>query len=243
MSQGFTKGTPIDTDPTLSLDSDIVVPSQSAVTAYVASEISPKANLASPAFTGVPTAPTATAGTNTTQIATTAFVQSTISSGASVPSYTMKANNTGVSAVAADQSFRYPGIQAFTGTISAGALGNFGAGSYYYNWMRVGNMVHYTFQLYPNTGFNYVSGNFVTWDLPADMPDPIIPSGFSGNQQWLIRNFLTACATLTSTTQITFHGGLRIKIASTPTFEFLFTSTGTLTGGRVFEYSGTYFTS
>jgi hypothetical protein len=35
MSQGFTKGTPIDTDPTLSLDSDIVVPSQKAVKDYV----------------------------------------------------------------------------------------------------------------------------------------------------------------------------------------------------------------
>jgi hypothetical protein len=35
----------------------------------------------SPAFTGVPTAPTAAAGTNTTQIATTAFVQTVIPSG------------------------------------------------------------------------------------------------------------------------------------------------------------------
>jgi hypothetical protein len=34
-----------------------------------------KANLASPTFTGTPAAPTAAAGTNTTQIATTAFVQ------------------------------------------------------------------------------------------------------------------------------------------------------------------------
>ena len=33
-----------------------------------------KANLASPALTGVPTAPTAAAATNTTQVATTAFV-------------------------------------------------------------------------------------------------------------------------------------------------------------------------
>lgn len=39
-----------------------------------------KANVASPSFTGVPTAPTAAAGTNTTQIATTAFVSSAISS-------------------------------------------------------------------------------------------------------------------------------------------------------------------
>lgn len=39
-----------------------------------------KANLASPAFTGVPTAPTAAAGTNTTQLATTAFVNSAVES-------------------------------------------------------------------------------------------------------------------------------------------------------------------
>jgi hypothetical protein len=37
------------------------------------------ANTASPTFTGVPTAPTATGGTNTTQLATTAFVQSAVS--------------------------------------------------------------------------------------------------------------------------------------------------------------------
>jgi hypothetical protein len=43
-----------------------------------------KAPLASPALTGVPTAPTAVAGTNTTQLATTAFVLSQIgASGAS----------------------------------------------------------------------------------------------------------------------------------------------------------------
>lgn len=39
-----------------------------------------KAPLASPALTGTPTAPTATAGTNTTQIATTAFVQTALGS-------------------------------------------------------------------------------------------------------------------------------------------------------------------
>lgn len=39
-----------------------------------------KAPLASPALTGTPTAPTATGGTNTTQIATTAFVQAALGS-------------------------------------------------------------------------------------------------------------------------------------------------------------------
>lgn len=46
--------------------------------AGTAVDMSTYAKLASPAFTGTPTAPTAAAGTNTTQIATTAFVQSAI---------------------------------------------------------------------------------------------------------------------------------------------------------------------
>jgi hypothetical protein len=41
--------------------------------------IATKANLASPEFTGVPTAPTASSSTNNTQIASTAFVQSVVS--------------------------------------------------------------------------------------------------------------------------------------------------------------------
>ena len=45
-----------------------------------------KANIASPTFTGVPAAPTASSGTNTTQIATTAFVT------AAVPDISGKAN-------------------------------------------------------------------------------------------------------------------------------------------------------
>ena len=40
----------------------------------IATAINSKANTASPALTGVPTAPTAASGTNTTQLATTAFV-------------------------------------------------------------------------------------------------------------------------------------------------------------------------
>jgi hypothetical protein len=45
------------------------------VTSNVQTQLDGKAGLASPAFTGTPTAPTAASGTNTTQVATTAFVQ------------------------------------------------------------------------------------------------------------------------------------------------------------------------
>ena len=52
-----------------------------------------RAPLASPALTGTPTAPTAAAGTNTTQIATTAFVTSAVSSASSTA--VQKDSNTG----------------------------------------------------------------------------------------------------------------------------------------------------
>jgi Type VI secretion system/phage-baseplate injector OB domain len=45
---------------------------------YLVSQVTGAAPLASPALTGTPTAPTATAGTDSTQIATTAFVQSAL---------------------------------------------------------------------------------------------------------------------------------------------------------------------
>lgn len=46
--------------------------------AGITTALNEKAPLASPALTGTPTAPTATAGTNTTQIATTAFVKDAV---------------------------------------------------------------------------------------------------------------------------------------------------------------------
>ena len=46
--------------------------------ASASTDLALKADLASPALTGTPTAPTATSGTNTTQIATTAFVKTAV---------------------------------------------------------------------------------------------------------------------------------------------------------------------
>ncbi len=50
----------------------------SGVTANLQTQLNGKAGLTSPGFAGVPTAPTATAGTNTLQLATTAFVQAAV---------------------------------------------------------------------------------------------------------------------------------------------------------------------
>ena len=53
------------------------------VTSAIQTQLDAKAALASPTFTGTPAAPTATAGTNTTQVATTAFVQTALGGAAS----------------------------------------------------------------------------------------------------------------------------------------------------------------
>lgn len=63
----------------LTLNADPTAALHAATKQYVDT----KAPSANPAFTGVPTAPTAAPGTNTTQLATTAFVLSTISGGGS----------------------------------------------------------------------------------------------------------------------------------------------------------------
>ncbi len=51
------------------------------VTSNIQNQLNAKSPVASPVFTGTPKAPTAAAGTNTTQIATTAFVQTAVSNG------------------------------------------------------------------------------------------------------------------------------------------------------------------
>jgi hypothetical protein len=63
---------------------------ESQVTGLTA-DLAAKAPLASPALTGTPTAPTATAGTNSTQLATTAFVQASMAAAGTVTSVGLSA--------------------------------------------------------------------------------------------------------------------------------------------------------
>lgn len=64
----------------VTVDSSLSTTSENAISnKAVANAINAKANTSSPVFSGTPTAPTAAAGTKTTQIATTAFVSSAIS--------------------------------------------------------------------------------------------------------------------------------------------------------------------
>ena len=93
-----------------------------------------RAPLASPTFTGTPAAPTATAGTNTTQLATTAFVQTAISGKAplaspaltgtpTAPTATTGTSTTQIATTAFVQNtMANAGVKRRTGTITAGQL-------------------------------------------------------------------------------------------------------------------------
>ncbi len=74
-----------------------------------------KAALASPTFTGTPAAPTATAGTNTTQIATTAFVAAAIAALVDSSPGTLDTLNELAAALGDDPNF----ATTITGLISA----------------------------------------------------------------------------------------------------------------------------
>ncbi|MFZ2452689.1 MAG: DNRLRE domain-containing protein [Methylovulum miyakonense] len=90
-----------------------------------------KANLASPTFTGVPVAPTATAGTDTNQLATTAFANNAAgvhaigeSYGGGIVFYVYDSGRHGLIAATTDQSASilwYNGTYRVTGTTGDGA--------------------------------------------------------------------------------------------------------------------------
>lgn len=74
-----------------------ITPNTNCQAVTIENALALKANLASPAFTGTPTAPTAPVGTNTTQIATTAFVQAAVSAGVKTATGTIGTSATSVS--------------------------------------------------------------------------------------------------------------------------------------------------
>lgn len=126
----------------------------------IASAVSSKADLNSPALTGTPTAPTASAGTNTTQLATTAFVKGEITAlnlgNMSIQNKTAVDITGGtitgvtISGLAADLAVADGGTGAGTFALNSVVLGN-GTSS------LAGNMVA------PGTSGNVLKSNGTTW--------------------------------------------------------------------------------
>ena len=105
--------------------------------ASLVSSVAAKAPLASPSLTGVPTAPTAAAGVNTTQLATTSFVHTEIANlvdGATGAYDTLKeiqdllvADASGTTAILASIGAKAPlASPAFTGTVNMASNANVG---------------------------------------------------------------------------------------------------------------------
>jgi hypothetical protein len=82
---------------------------------YTVSQVTGAAPLASPALTGTPTAPTATALTNNTQLATTAYTDSAVTAGDAFSKLTSGTNTTAAMVVGTGASLGTTG----TGTVSA----------------------------------------------------------------------------------------------------------------------------
>jgi hypothetical protein len=78
MSSYLTTSTAASTYQTIAGMSSYLTTASAASTYFTIASAANKADLASPTFTGVPAAPTASPGTNTTQVATTAFVTAAI---------------------------------------------------------------------------------------------------------------------------------------------------------------------
>ena len=111
------------------------------VTSNVQTQLDAKAPIASPALTGVPTGPTATAGTNTTQLATTAFVQ----------------------AVATTSTTWTPRINTAADTATTSQTNQTG------QYIRIGNMVTLWFNIRGIAKGDAGSATMVIFDIPYDV--------------------------------------------------------------------------
>lgn len=89
------------------------------VTSAIQTQIDAKAPSASPTFTGTPLAPTATAGTSTTQIATTAFTQTAIAAVNAVTGLTRSYTSSTSFAVGAGQEIACTAATAWAATFPA----------------------------------------------------------------------------------------------------------------------------
>jgi hypothetical protein len=123
----------------------------------IASAISSKADTNSPALTGTPTAPTAAATTNTTQIATTAYVRGEINALGTIG--TMAAQNANAVAITGGS---IAGI-----TDLAVADGGTGASSLTANAVLLGNGTSALQTVAPGSSGNVLTSNGTTWQSTA----------------------------------------------------------------------------
>ena len=192
MAQGTTKGVPIDIDPLLAADSDLLVPSQKAIKTYVDNSninqvIGVGVSNQITYFTAASTIGSLTTATypSLTELSYVKGVTSAVQTqlGAkqdlSLSSYTVRANNTAATANATNFPFHSATDAAYTGTVSfTGTTAPSGTATLRYTWSQVGNLVTFRFDFHYTTASGGL--NSIFWDFPSDMPQPTFNATFSG---------------------------------------------------------------
>lgn len=202
---------------------------------WIKTALDAKAPLASPALTGTPTAPTAAAGTNTTQIATTAFVKDAVD--------TATAGLTGAMHYQGPVTAN-PTTTAPTGTFIAGDVVTFNNSEYVYDgteWRELGDEGSYALKTVKVSASDGLTGGGT---LEADRTiKHAVPSGASastkgtaGGRTYIqtittdkfghITSVATASETVTDTTYTFAEGSTNGEFTVTP-------SGGTATGVKV----------
>jgi hypothetical protein len=152
-------------------------------------------------------------------------------------SYTMLANNTGSTANMSTQTFRDPGQQTYTGTVTWSGTAPSGATNHTYSWTQVGKMVSLRINLWFTTAGG--TGTTIQAALPSDCPTPLVPTSFSSALDFLypgVGHFNSA----TTVPGIAMRTGLRINAAGTG-YEIICLGAGTTLKAAWFYV--TYWTS
>jgi len=181
-----------------------------------------KAPLNSPDLTGTPTAPTAAAGTNTTQIATTAFVHDAVAGLSGAMHYR--------GSVTADPTTTTP-----TGTYSAGDVVTYDNSEYVYdgtNWRELGDEGSYALKTTTVTGTDGLTGGGAlssNQTISHAVPSGATAStkGTAGGRTYIqtittdkfghITDVATATETVTDTTYTFAEGSVNGEFSVTPT--------------------------
>lgn len=166
----YTKATNFATKDTLPTgDSNKIVKGTEIDNEYnaISGAISSKADIASPTFTGTPAAPTATAGSNTTQLANTAFVKAEIT-----------ALSLGNMSTQAKSAVDITGGTIVGITDLAVADGGTGRSTLSANAVLLGNGTSGINTVAPSTSGNVLTSNGTTWTSAA--PTAVAGLGLNG---------------------------------------------------------------
>jgi hypothetical protein len=225
MAQGTTRGVPIDTDPLLAADSDLLVPSQKAIKTYVDNS---NANQVETSRSISTTAPLAGGG-DLSADRTLSITQATTSTDGYLSSanwntfnnkvdksqaaWTMVANNTNATADMTAQAFQDPGTQTYTATPAWTGGTPTGTTNHTYAFTQIGKMVTLVIRI-NYSGAPATNNTQVLLSIPTDAPTPFVPTGLNNANEFLYPG-VGYLFTATTTPTAIARGGIRRNGANT----------------------------